>query len=63
MKNILSKAMFDHFLCLSIAVRILADEEYSRKYITYAKDLLNYFVKKYVDIYMEISSCLIMFTI
>lgn len=51
MKNVLSKVMFDHFLCLSISVRILADTEYSKKYITYAKDLLKHFVKKFGGIY------------
>ncbi|XP_074034714.1 uncharacterized protein [Leptinotarsa decemlineata] len=46
LKDILPRPFYEHFLSISIAIRILADEEYHTSMFDYASELLNYFVKK-----------------
>ncbi|CAH1115895.1 unnamed protein product [Psylliodes chrysocephalus] len=47
LKDAVNKTLFEHFLCLSIAVRILSDKEHCKKLFYYAKELLHFFVKKF----------------
>lgn len=53
LKNHVHKRYYDHFLCLSVAIRILADEEFSanRQLLNYAKELLVAFVNHYAELY------------
>lgn len=53
LKNKLSVQQYEHFLCLSIAIRILCSKTLIGRYIEYAKSLLYYFVEKYKLIYGE----------
>lgn len=49
-KNILSKDCYQHFLTLSISMRILLSSDHA-KYSDYAHQLLKYFVKTFQQIY------------
>lgn len=53
LQNILSKSVYEHFLILHIAIRILASPKYSKnlQYLEYAEKLLNIFVKSFSTIY------------
>ncbi|KAB0790363.1 hypothetical protein PPYR_15268 [Photinus pyralis] len=53
LRNILHKKMYRHFLCLSVALRIISDKEYCQKLVDYAESLLVYFVQKYAYFYGE----------
>ncbi|KAJ8975124.1 hypothetical protein NQ317_019944 [Molorchus minor] len=54
LKNNLTKKQYAHFLCFSIAMRILCDEMHSNL-IEYAKSLLVHFVKNYSKLYGDFS--------
>ncbi|KAF4520588.1 hypothetical protein B566_EDAN005999 [Ephemera danica] len=51
LSGILSKEVFEHFLCLHYAVRILLSSVYSSLMFEYARSLLNYFVKYFRNFY------------
>ena len=53
LKGILSHRYYKHFLVLSVAMRIILDDNkaHRNKYLDYAKDFLVYFVKKSVTLY------------
>ena len=53
LKGTVSADVYNHFLCLTIAVSMLLDEdeEKRRTYMAYARQLLDYFVAKSPDIY------------
>lgn len=51
MKLVLPTNCYNHFLSLSIAIRILTDEQLCVSFNTYAKSLLLYFVSNYGNIY------------
>ncbi|XP_012562248.1 uncharacterized protein LOC105847311 [Hydra vulgaris] len=51
LKNVLKNDLYIHFLCLSIAIRVLDDNNSSSNAIGYASMLLNWFVSKSVDYY------------
>jgi len=53
LKTILSKNVYEHYLTLHIAIRILANTEYSKNFqlLEYADKLLNIFVKSFSRIY------------
>ena len=53
LKNVLSEEQYEHFLCLSVAMRIVLDEddEFRNDFIAYAKDLLSYFVPRCREFY------------
>ncbi|KYN22279.1 hypothetical protein ALC57_05315 [Trachymyrmex cornetzi] len=53
MKSILSPICYDHFLCLSVAIRILIDPQLCVTSNDYANLLLLYFVSNYGNIYGE----------
>lgn len=50
LKNIISDDCYNHFLTLSVAMRILLSSDLN-KYIDYARKLLEYFVKNFQQIY------------
>lgn len=47
----LNSVFYDHFLSLSLAIRILLSRELLKKYIEYARSLLHYFVETYKKLY------------
>lgn len=47
----LRKKFYKHFLCLHVSLRILTDTQYCLPLNDYARQLLEYFVKKYPDLY------------
>ena len=51
--GVISPESYSHFLCLSIAFRILLEDNRNicRNFINYARDLLRYFVSKFRDWY------------
>lgn len=51
MKSILTPICYNHFLALSIAIRILIDEQQCVKYNAYANSLLSWFVSNFGNIY------------
>lgn len=51
MKSILPSVYYNHFLCLSIAMRILTDSELCVTFNDYANSLLLWFVSNYKNIY------------
>lgn len=51
MKSALSPCCYNHFLTLSIAIRILADPELCITFNAYAESLLLWFVSNYGEIY------------
>jgi len=51
MKSILSPICYTHFLCLSVAIRILIDPQLCVTFNNYAHSLLLYFVSNYGNIY------------
>lgn len=53
LKPFLKDPMWSHFLSLHVAIRILISEELCRvsEYVNYAEKLLQYFVRKYGEIY------------
>ncbi|XP_031356986.1 uncharacterized protein LOC116180936 [Photinus pyralis] len=51
MNNILSVKTYRHFMCLSVAIRILCDGNSDTDLIDYAHNLLLYFVRKYGNMY------------
>ena len=55
LKHVLSEEKYEHFLCLSLAMRIVLDEdnEFRAEYNEYAKDLLCYFVPKCRELYAD----------
>jgi len=46
LKDILSAQLYDHFMCLSVAVCILVNDTLSQKHNVYAHELLVYFVER-----------------
>lgn len=52
-RNILSKEVYNHFLLLSVAIRILSKNNITDEYNNYAKELLKHFVVLFKDIYGE----------
>lgn len=53
MKLILSPMLYNHFLCLSVAIRILINPYLCVKFNTYANSLLLWFVSHYGEFYDE----------
>ena len=55
LKNVLSQEQYQHFLCLSLAMRIVLDEDnaFRAQYSEYARELLNYFVPKCRNLYAD----------
>lgn len=53
MKSMLSSICYKHFLCLSVAIRILTDPELCVRFNAYANSLLVWFVSNYANIYGE----------
>ncbi|VEN57599.1 unnamed protein product [Callosobruchus maculatus] len=51
LKNVLSKQTYEHFMTLSLAIRILTSPFYYVKYNEYAHSLLVHFVKKFIKLY------------
>ena len=53
LKGVLSEAHYYHFLCLSVAMSILLDEndEFRNRHLQYARDLLCSFVRESVELY------------
>ncbi|XP_046737627.1 uncharacterized protein LOC124406298 [Diprion similis] len=47
----LPRDKYNHFLCLSVAIRILASPEYHIKLNDYARELLQYFVESFPSFY------------
>ncbi len=64
LKKVLHSNIYQHFLCLTVAVSILLDscERKRAAYMDYAKQLLSYFVDKCKHIYTDIFFWCIMFT-
>lgn len=52
--NILSKEVYEHFLELSLAIRILLTSNTDEVYINYSQQLLKHFVGTFASIYVEI---------
>lgn len=50
LKNLLKKAHYQHFLCLSVAIRILCSADLKSLY-DYANELLVFFAKKFGEMY------------
>lgn len=55
LKKFLSGEAYNHFLSLSVAVRLLCEKKPTANNIRYANELLLYFVKKYKHFYGEIN--------
>lgn len=51
LKHIISPQLYEHFLCLSVAVRLLLSELTYKKYNAYADELLVYFVQCFQTLY------------
>lgn len=51
LKGKLGNKFYKHFLCLHISLRILTDKHYCLLLNDYARQLLEYFVKKYAELY------------
>lgn len=51
LKQILKPSLYKHFLCFSLAIRILTSPVYYNIYNSYAAELLNYFVKHFSSLY------------
>lgn len=51
LKGILPNNLYEHFLTLSVAIRILLCDQLLEHYLQYAADLLRYFVRLFGDIY------------
>ena len=53
LKKVLTKDMYEHFLCLSVGMSILleSDNETRNFYLNYAQELLTYFVTKSKEFY------------
>lgn len=51
MKSVLHRNCYNHFLCLSVAIRILTDEQLCAPFNAFANSLLLYFVSNYKNIY------------
>lgn len=50
-KNILSSDVYQYFLVLFVAIRILASKSSDSNFITHANQLLHFFVEKFIDLY------------
>ncbi|KAK3928025.1 CLAVATA3/ESR (CLE)-related protein 4A-1 [Frankliniella fusca] len=50
-ESTLPRHLYDHFLVLSTAMTILSSEEYMLHYLEYARDLLMYFTKTFIEVY------------
>lgn len=55
LKNKLCKKMYNNFLCLCVAIRILVSTNLSNELIEYAVKLLQNFLKKLHKLYMEVN--------
>ncbi|XP_048514942.1 uncharacterized protein LOC125501871 [Athalia rosae] len=51
LRNLLPVKYYEHFVVLSVAIRILADPEYCTVLIDYAQSLLTWFVSNYGSLY------------
>ena len=53
LEGVLSRESYNNFLCLSIAFRILLEDDRNihRNFLNYARDMLRYFVSKCRDLY------------
>lgn len=49
--NILEKKVYNHFIVLCVAIRIMSTDNLSEEYILFAKKLLTYFVSQFAEIY------------
>lgn len=49
--GIVNKEVYDHFMQLCIAIRILSTSNISKEYIDYAKSLIHSFVSLFAHIY------------
>lgn len=55
LKSVLSSDLYDHFMSLSIAIRILCSPKYYLEENDYAKELLDYFFNNYAALYGEVN--------
>ena len=55
LRNVVSKDLYQHFLCLSIAISILleSNDDKRNSYLEFAQELLHYFVENAKDVYGE----------
>ena len=55
LRNVVSKDLYQHFLCLSIAISILLDSDHDKQnsYLEFAQELLHYFVENAKRVYGE----------
>ena len=53
LKNVVSKDIYQHFLCLSVAISILLDSDNNKRnsHLAFAQDLLHYFVNNAKHVY------------
>lgn len=51
MKDVLPKRVYEHFLCLSVSIRILCHTHMCINHRPYAQELLIYFVKNFGELY------------
>lgn len=51
LKGIVNKLVFNHFLTLHVAIRLLCNECHIKNYTDYARDLLKFFVLKFIELY------------
>ncbi len=54
LKSILRKEYYDHFMVLSVAIRLLASPNISDEHLNYAEELLLFFVQKCHELYQSI---------
>ena len=56
LRKVLTRDMYEHFLSFSVAISILLEsrEEKRIEYLRFARDLLQHFVNKSVDLYTDI---------
>lgn len=53
LKSTIPPIWYNHFLCLSVAIRIMADPQICTTFLAYAHSLLLWFVTNYETIYGE----------
>ena len=51
LKGVIPESLYDHFMCLHTAIRLLSSENHCRKFNSYAEQLLRYFVKESGKLY------------
>ena len=55
-KGDIPESLYDHFMCLYTAIRLLASENHCRKFNSYAEQLLRYFVKESGKLFSTINN-------